>query len=431
MANLSSTTNTNPLTDKDDSLLQKQLDMQRTWQQALESLYMLWIQEVRRLATQWNLKQSSERELLDTYFYACGKGHVILFGVGIQEATEGGNGDEAIRLVPEILVSSSSIKTRDKLRAMGVRLTLLVNEEEDGDAEFREESVRQQPPPAATSLSPPTATEATTPTNSKDTAAADDDDHDDDKDHAELAALRIAQVFGQTAGADVSVKPRGGSTRWTRSPRTIPPLVVTGMDDCASFVEVYLNTMGQICSTNSKSSTVLLKDVPRLMCRKLGPFLHSSMQSYRITKKKQTLDGSDNLTSIDVQGLLLPCAVRDLVCAAVNGIIAKQGKHGSDGDEGDGSSSDSSHNLIVRASAAEREESTVVQGTIGSPSSLWLNGGSLEAWNEVHNKCKGEQQSSSTQRCQYGEVLNMAVWDSTRPTSLAYKLDYIASSLLG
>jgi hypothetical protein len=58
---------------------------------------------------------------------------------------------------------------------------------------------------------------------------------------------------------------------------------------------------------------------------------------------------------------------------------------------------------------------------------VWLNS-KADVWGHLQ---EGYQDSKAVQQCRYGEVLMMAVWDSTRPSALAYKLDYKAATLLG
>jgi hypothetical protein len=388
------------------------------WQEAFRSLYLSWIQAVRRLADKWDDEDvPKESDIADTYFYACGKGHTILFRVGIHQSNDDDDDDNLdteernrpeVKLVPEIVISSSTRQTREKLRSMGVKLVLL-ERWEDAEGEFHENIIQPEHANEHTGADASPAVKE------------------------ELAALRRAQVYGQTVGADVKVTTKPRATMRFRSPKGIPPLVVSGEDECAAFFEVYLNSLGQIGFGTPQAwhASDLPFDVPRLLCRKLGPFLHSSMQSLDLKKKRSNAmaksDGSlDEHVSIELRGILLPCAVRDLVCAVINGMLVSETQSNSSSDDSSKVNADS-QNLIVRANAFDGEELQAIQGTIGSHSSVWLNG-KADFWGHLQ---EGYEDGKTVQQCRYGEVLMMAVWDSTRPSALAYKLDYIASTLLG
>jgi hypothetical protein len=381
------------------------------WQEAFRSLYLSWIQEVRRLTDKWDYEDDipQESDIADTYFYACGKGHTILFRVGIQQCvdnddnlvTEERDRDD-IKLVPEIVITSSTRQTREKLRSMGVKLVLLERWEE-AQGEFQESIIDS-------------AQSQAKDRNGVDASPAV---------KAELAALRRAQVYGQTVGADVSITTKPRSNVRFRSPKGIPPLVVSGEDDCAAFFEVYLNSLGQIGSGTPQAwhASDLPHDVPRLLCRKLGPFLHSSMQSLDLKKKRSDSlaksggSSSEEHVSIELRGILLPCAVRDLICAIINGMLASETEI----------NSAESQNLIVRTTTYDGEELQAIQGAIGSHSSTWLNS-KANVWGRLQ---EGHEDGKAVQQCRYGEVLMMAVWDSIRPSALAYKLDYKTATLLG
>jgi hypothetical protein len=366
------------------------------------------------LADAWDYEDDipPESDIADTYFYACGKGHTILFRVGIQQSsghdkddddlvTEDRDRDD-IKLVPEIVITSSTRQTREKLRSMGVKLVLLERWEE-AEGEFQESIIHS----AQSQADERKGVDASPAVK------------------AELAALRRAQVYGQTVGADVNITTKPRTNMRLRSPKGIPPLVVSGEDECAAFFEVYLNSLGQIGSGTPQAwhASDLPHDVPRLLCRKLGPFLHSSMQSLDLKKKRADSlaksDGSsDEHVSIELRGILLPCAMRDLICAVINGMLAS---------ETEINNAESSQNLIVRTSTYDGQELQAIQGAIGSHSSVWLNS-KADVWGHLR---EGYENVKAVQQCRYGEVLMMAVWDSTRPSALAYKLDYKTATLLG
>lgn len=385
----------------------------REWQEAFGSLYNKWIQHVRRLADEWQDEElgGGWNEVADTYFYASGKGHTILFRAGAN-LVEQGSGPAETQLVPEILISSSTRQVREKLRSMGVKLFLLEGWE-DAEGEFHEGVIH----PSQTQAGEQLGVDASPALK------------------AELAALRRAQVFGHTVGPDVSVTTKRRSGPRSRPPKSIPPLVVSGEDDCSAFFEIYLNTLGQIGAGTPQAwhASDLSQDIPRLLCRKVGPFLHSSMQSLDL-RKKQSVSLADNdqtandkQISTELRGILLPCAVRDLVGAAVGSMIADESQMDEHRDNSPKDKTNAENHLVVRAGTFEGDEAPAIQGTIGSHSSVWFNG-KTDMWGQIQG---GYEDSKAVQGCLYGEVLMMAVWDGSRPSALAYKLDYIAATLLG
>ena len=346
------------------------------WQEAFTSLFKTWMQQVTRLHHLWVDQENDDnddaiaQQVAETYFYACGESHVILFRVG-RSRPGNENKNSAMQknrpaLVPEILISSSTSELREKLRTMGVKLQLL--ERWNGlSGEFHEDALR----PAALA--------------GKDDSAKKGVDTFSPTVKNELIALRRAQVSGLNVGADVEVSMQTKQHRASslyQSPEWIPPISVSGVDDCGSFAEVYLNCLGQI---NHRQDPV--PDVPLLLCRKLGPFLHSSMKklrtrtrpSRRIPQDKTAGDAIENtlLTTTDVEGIVLPCATSSLICAAVGRILSADNLNNDNKTFEDDSSNCEEHidqRLTVRARVHERKSpGLVVAGTIGSSNTACLN----------------------------------------------------------
>ena len=135
---------------------------------------------------------------------------------------------------------------------------------------------------------------------------------------ADLVALRRAEAFGQTAGADVSFSMRTRNTELPVSKHRVPPLCLLGMDDCLAFCEVYLNALGQISTgqpSSWRASKLSIDGLPLLLCRKLGPFLHSTLCQATVRRSAQPAGDI-----VNVSGVLLPCAIRTLVGAVIRSL---------------------------------------------------------------------------------------------------------------
>ena len=365
---------------------EKVMEQKQHWQEAFQSLFANWMQQVRRLAKgDWKASD----ELADTYFYAVGNVHVVLFRCGVESRE--GDDSSSFQLVPEIVLSSSTKVLREKLRAMGARWQLLAPFD-CHTGEFHEAMLDTKQP--------------------TDRTAADESPSKHSK--ADLIALRRAQAFGQTAGADVSFSMRSKTgNAWPRG--RVPPLYLSGMDDCLAFCEVYLNTLGQISTGQTWRTQCLSHEVPLLVCRKLGPFLHSTMRQARCLNQRRPSGfsgGDDAYTSFEVSGLLLPCAVRTLVSALTRSMITNQTTSALVEERGDSEESSGSHHAILHLTQQSRK--AVGVGSIGDSSSRFFNSES-----RLWEACEDDYQC-----CQYEESVQTAIWDIDRPTDLAYKLEY-------
>lgn len=370
---------------------------QNEWQESFRSLYFNWLDRIRELdgKIQQVQKRMQPDEIADTYFYACGKGHTILFRARVDKLVDG-----ELSVVPEIVLSSSTLSLREKLRSMDVKLWLL---ERWGNqtGEFQESYLQT---PAGTAV------------NNKEN----NDESPNIK--MELMALRRAHVFGETVGADVSVllKAKKSNLWSTHSTKQIPPLCVRGIDDCASFFEIYLNRCGRIASFHEQLTPEQWSDVPLLMCRRLGPFLHATMKSLCVTRRQASGSTTEGYSSMHVDGILMPCTVRKLLCAAVGVMQVAAHSCQKPAETRNEDNPVGTQNFVVQVTTHDGEENArkIGTGMIGSQSSKRFNGGkdflcAVESCNNI-------------QKCHYNESLEVAVWDITRPTSLAYKLEHSA-----
>jgi hypothetical protein len=156
----------------------------------------------------------------------------------------------------------------------------------------------------------------------------------------ELEALRRAGAQGETVGAEISVsmkkqRSKAKSGAGNICPRSPQPLFVAGDDDCLAFYEFFLNHLGKLCSISS--DTVQPKDtsstdVPLLLSRLSGPFLHASLKTLAVSNRREEqhrfLQGDladdreksgesiEAHSSVEVRGPILPSAVRDLLHAS-------------------------------------------------------------------------------------------------------------------
>jgi hypothetical protein len=375
-------------------------ERKQMWQQAFCSLLSSWTQRIRHIAERWVDKDSERcdpKDMADTYFYAVGKGHVALFRMGLSERNVDG---EASHLLPEIVVSSSTLALRNKLRAMGARWYLLARYE-DFNGEFHEEMLETE------RCDPYEKCEENIeyrPTVSKD----------------DILALRRAQALGKTAGADVSfsMRPRNGRVR-PRLPSRVPPLCLHGIDDCLAFAEAYLNAFGQISTGQPLTwgNQNLDDDVPLLLCRKLGPFLHSTLN--KVTCVRSDYGPQNSGASFKVLGTLLPCAVRSLVSASIQCMLDERKKEMLTDFHDDSTGG----HVIVQLSQQTTKTAVLSSEAIGDGSTKFFNSRS-PLWDVV--QC---DKGHFFQCCRYQEMLQTAIWDADRPTDLVYKLDHTTSFL--
>jgi len=464
------------------------------WQQAFASLYWKWISQLRILSSSTsNEEEEQDAPILDkTYFYARGEDHVVLFQ-GIQHDWENNNSHKNNSIVPEIVISSSSMAFREALRQSGVEhlhLAKAWNGHKQGTV-FLESMI--QPAPAPIKKSKSLKKDVPDSSNTKEAATLKNGDENnnllsptsDSNMEEELAAIRRAQLFGARVGADVTVTLK--SNKIAMGPKisliSVPPLSLSGWDDCAAFLEVYLNLGSSCCtrvlptdSTNpsgvasrekdTKSDMKgnakkirkdqstkwprtlgwkLPDDVPLLLCRGVGPFLHATMKSLQVRgdpqypthrkgKSEATSSPQDShdYASLDIHGgPILPCAVMELFRGLV---LTMRADHQRNPPPAESSSSHAaeeeamvgSHNLILRTFSSptdkeDQEQRTSKHGIIGSSSSLMLN----------HFGRRGvdlDSSSAMADRIRSGHTLGMAVWDILHPHAMAYKEDPIEAS---
>jgi hypothetical protein len=327
----------------------------REWQEAFRSLYFNWLNQVEILQRQE--QACCPKEITETYFYVMAPGQVVLFRIGMEED----------RLVPVIVMSSSTHHLRSKLRSMGAKLLYYSQERE----EFNEECLDKKKP------------------------ATEDEAN-------ELEELRRAQAHGETAGADVSIATKKASSK----PKSVPPLCVVGDDGCAAFFEFYLNTFGR-CDTCWRTCN---GDVPLLLSRKIGPYQHASLQTLAVSNRRSTdSQQNDPHAAIELRGSILPCALQELVSTAARRMMQDTTEEKSQPSPDDNVGS---HYFVVQVQTHD-EKVHATPNDKGTAGSGWLNNGATMS---------GKLEAAPSE-CEHGQVVGMIVWDVVRPNMIAYKTE--------
>ena len=240
---------------------QSNIKRQREWQDAFRSLYFAWRRTL---------------ESKQSYFYALLQNQAILFKA--QKQSDG-------TIIPIIVMTTSTLEFRKRLKKERIQLL------DFQDQKPFDENIWAQSQPDIFAKQ-----EISTPIRS------------------DLEAIRKAQAFGETAGADVSVSTK--SVKQTAN-RKIPPLYMTGDDDCDAFFEIFMN----ICVTN---------EIPTLLTRRVGRFLHASIKTLSVTHRREghhIAKGSsdDNNATLELRGPILPCAINELMHATAAQMIDSAG----------------------------------------------------------------------------------------------------------
>lgn len=317
------------------------LRARRRWQDAFQSVYHQWLDKI-------------EDGDATAYFYATTSKQVILFR------------SKAARneVLPMIAFSCSTREFRSKLQARGVKMYILRG---STGLETFHDSLRDPKPNGL----------------SKELDEVDGNPQAESLVNTDLEALRKAQVYGETAGADVTVK--APSKR--RQNGQAPALFVMGYDDCAAVSTVLLNHVHDVANE------------PLIMSR-LGPFQNGILKSLVVSKQRT---GTEN-AFVDLLGPILPCMMPSLAKAAAS-VMRHHAANGSpmrDTDSGLGT-----HYFVLQAiQRSSSEESRDLK--CGLLVDLNGSGGG------VHH---------STDVCVDMERVDVVVWDIARPSIVTYKVE--------
>ena len=476
------------------------------WRQAFSSLHWKWISQIDELNKSSKAGQNHKlMAVYKTYFYARGGDHAVLF-----QAVMDSRGD----VVPNISVTSSSAAFRDKLRYSGVEKLCLTKSWNGNSAGtiFSETMIKQEQSQRKIDALRKSKPLEDVPVNNNIQAADVEAEKSTPQKKAastmaakigspmkggrgkdttssillspvktsnspmveeELAALRRAQVFGHTVGADVtiSIKPNKAATGPKLVLKAVPPLFVTGWDDCAAFFEVYMN-LGSSCITTYKTesenettksdkldekpkkklhskftkatSWQLPEDVPLLVCRGVGPFVNSTMKSLTVRgdphsplprEHKQEIGSPEedqpeqDYTSLEILGgPILPCAILDCFRGLVQTMVMDKQQNSSptktDDDASDEDALVGSHNLVLHSFQPEYTDGDVEEryskGIIGSSRTEYLNHCFVDQRDMSDDEGEGPR---GDQVVRSGHVLGMAVWDILHAQAMAYKTD--------
>jgi hypothetical protein len=315
------------------------LRARRRWQSAFQSLYQMWIHKI-------------EQGDMNAYFYATTCNQVILFRSAIvcKEVT------------PMVVFSSTTKEMRSNLQSRGVTLHLLrashIHETFD-ESLFESKKFGHVQELTSSNLMK----------------------EDESLVETDLEAIRRAQAFGETAGADVNVK----ATSKRQRQGEVPPLYIFGYDDCGAFATILLNQVHEL--------------EPRLISR-MGTFQNSTMKSLVVTRQRTNEENA----FIEILGPILPCAIP----AFVRATAATMQHHAATEDPiHDDDSGLGSHFFVVQTQPRNSNEFLRDQknGMLVS-----LN------WNSHRSH------RSSVVGGDVGRV-DAVVWDICRPCGITYKLE--------
>ena len=318
------------------------LRRRRQWQDAFQALYSAWLSKI-------------ENGDSDAYFYATTCDQVILFRATVVRE----------EVLPMIVLSSTTVELRTKLRTRGIKYYVLRGSR--SPVIFDESLYGSKQHGGVKEMS--------TSDEKKEESMVDTD----------MEALRKAQAYGETAGADVTVK--GSSRRNVQRPGDAPPLYVLGHDDCGAFSTIFLN---QRCDSE-----------PLLMSR-MGSFQNSTMKSLVVARQRTNEENA----FVELLGPVLPCTIPALASATA----AAMRRHAttdysmSGDDTGLGS-----HYFVLQVQQRSTNESSRDQ-----------NCGLLVGLN-------GSKQGlhHSLDACGDLERVDVVVWDISRPAGATYKLDSV------
>jgi hypothetical protein len=317
------------------------LRARRRWEDAFHSVHHLWLDKV-------------EAGDANAYFYVTTCKQVILFRSSAAHK----------EVLPMIAFSCTTREFRSKLHARDVKMYVLRGS--TGLATFDE------------SLWDPTLNGF-----AKELDKVDNNSQPESLVDTDLEALRKAQVYGETAGADVTVK--APSKR--RQTGQAPALFVVGYDDCAAVSTVLLNHIYDVANE------------PQIMSR-LGPFQHAILKSLVVSKQRTGPESA----FVDLLGPILPCMIPSLAEAAASVMRhhAAKGSPISDVDSGLGT-----HYFVLQAMQRSSSEASrdAKCGLLVN-----LNG----SRGGVHH---------STDVCVDMDRVDVVVWDIARPSVVTYKLE--------
>jgi hypothetical protein len=260
------------------------------------------------------------------------------------------------------------------------------------------------------------------------------EDSDTSQVHQELEALRRATTL-ESVGAEVSISMLNRSKskdKGKKSTQIFSPLIIEGFDNCMAFYEIFLNSIGNLgCFEGDNSAT----DVPLLICRSLGPGRYMTLRQLSSSTSRAQQDAPNDdkeqhqLSSIVLNGPVMPCSFRDLLCASATHFSLH--KHRSCSPKNMRTTDDNdaivdenilgSHYFMMQLinqgnKQSESKNIDVNSRKLGSSGSMWFNG-----LTECHVLGGTNDAGMPANENKQGETCTMAVWDVNRPFSIAYR----------
>ncbi|KAL7490160.1 hypothetical protein ACHAW6_015893 [Cyclotella cf. meneghiniana] len=426
--------NTNPAKAASSTLVAsfpKLLDRRISeWQEAFRSMYQLWRSKMKLLQARFCRAQQSASttqliklsgppspdEVSRCSFYSISPSQIILFRVGL--GTEN-------KVFPVIVFSSTTAEFRLKVKSMGASIKLFKQSETLSSVAINEAEVFAED-----------MLECTRPI---DMAEVFDGDA-----AADLRALREAN------NASTDNRPTEVSVTQTRKAQgnncstasTFPPLYVNGDDDCDIVYETLLNTCGFSIS-GSYGSWHFHHDVPLLLSRSIGPCLNTVLRTLSVSARrdniywnqliKQDSENQKTESVMELYGPILPCALRDLMCASVNWMSLEQnfGNYSEEYNVFDAPTqpmdskdtpaySTVDHQISMFLQAHEGECPITAPTSTGTSSSSFFNGSNISLSHEQNSQTR-DSELSEWRECSAGECLNSLIWDTCRSRT---ELDY-------
>ena len=401
---------------------------------------------------------SSQQDVISrNSFYVISSNQVVLFRCGYMKQH---SGDISPQLVPMVVFSSTTPYLRSKLKSMGVELRLFTSKV--STTSTTSTSVTEEENYQVFSESLLQTNNDATPTQ-EDTAEV----------HAELNAIKHADDEKGKVTVEVKkrkVRPRyndiNNSNNGSNKGSSIPPLFVHGIDDCNVIYELFMNTYGLssvdqtagMSKGTTTNATPSVSDVPLLLCRSLGSnCLHTTLRTLSVSSRRDagfmnqvyhqdqqqrhhsSAAAANAKATLELRGPILPCALRDLTCSAINLMLLdkkcrhQQGKH-QDSDhflhrsnKNDNTETNSSHQFAMFLQVHEGESSSTSMSkmTTGSSSSVNFNGSNIslmprqeegeDTMNYDHNN-----DTLSWYECRQGDCINVLVWDVSRTSVVSF-----------
>ncbi len=432
----------------------------RDWQEAFRSMFHSWKSKLKSLQDSqvedaWSqIDEGSTTPVLQDdvsrcSFYAISPHQVILFRGGYVDGANDDyvwqlgkrdnecSGDDAGRFIaPMVVFSSTTSCFRSKLKSIGVNLRVFTKTEHDNVHTRKDCAILFSESLLDTTDNGVASTEGDAASVQSDLEVMKLENNDKEQVRVEVKKRNQHQKVGKPGNVDS------------------PPLFVCGDDDCATVYELLMNTYGLSVGLETKLSKGGIEsvplDVPLLLCRSLGPCMHTALRTLSFSSRRDCgylsqvqinesnflSDGNSTAkAALELRGPILPCALRDMTCAVVNFMMLD--KYTQDqsstishlnvcyqlpemyGACSPDVASPSSHQFLMSLQTHEGECTSSSSATkpTGSSSSTEFNG-------SIPLVPKNENQSVSDptawSQCGHGDYVDKVVWDVSRNSVVSF-----------